>query len=252
MASSRSLRTWTLRILAALLVLLLVAAIALVVWAKTGVLQAENEPWEAVQSDPAVTVQEDETAIVLSPADTTPSGTGLVFYAGAKVEAAAYAERLSGAVTEAGLTVVIVKPWLNLALFDQRGLDTFTSLAPELDTWIVGGHSLGGVRACQVADDADALLLLAAYCAGDVDPDLPVLSLSGSEDELSTPDAIAEATEHLPDDARMVEIPGANHASFGDYGPQDGDGTATISTEEMTEEVTSHLAALAQGAGQHD
>lgn len=252
MASSRPLRAWTFRTLAALLALLLVAVIAMVVWAKTGVLHAEDGPWEVVQSDPAVTVQEDDAAIVLSPADTEPKGTGLVFYAGGKVEAAAYASRLSGAVTEGGITVVIVKPWLNLALFDQRGLDTFTDLAPELDTWIVGGHSLGGVRACQLAGDADALLLLAAYCGGDVDPDLPVLSLSGSEDALSTPETIAEAAEHLPDDARMVEIPGANHASFGDYGPQDGDGTATISEEEMTAEVTAHLAALAHGAGRHD
>lgn len=250
MASSRALRSWALRILAALLVLLLVAVIALVVWARTGVLQAEDEPWEAVQSDPAVTLQDDDAAIVLRPTETEPSGDGLVFYAGGKVEPAAYASRLSDAVTETGITVVIVKPWLNLALIDQRGLDTFTDLAPQPDTWIVGGHSLGGVRACQVADDADALLLLAAYCANDVDPDLPVVSLSGGEDELSTPETIAEAAEHLPDHARMVEIPGANHASFGDYGPQDGDGTATISDAEMTGVVSAQIHHLGQVVGQ--
>lgn len=78
---------------------------------------------------------------------------------------------------------------------------------------------------------------------------LPVLSLSGSEDGLSTPEKIADARDQLPADADMVEIDGASHASFGDYGPQDGDGTPSISREQIHAEVTrlteSFLAPLA-------
>lgn len=134
---------------------------------------------------------------------------------------------------------MITRPWLNLAFFDPRALDAFTSAAPDVDVWAVGGHSLGGVRACQLAPDADALVLFGSYCAYDLsESGLPVLSLSGSEDGLSTPQKIADAREELPADAEMVEIDGASHASFGDYGPQDGDGTPTISSEEMHAEVT--------------
>jgi hypothetical protein len=36
----------------------------------------------------------------------------------------------------------------------------------------------------------------------------------------------------LPD-ANGVELPGGNHAQFGDYGPQDSDGTTTIAPDEQ-------------------
>ena len=249
MLSSRSVRRWSLRVLVAILVLVLISVVGLLVWTRTGLMRAEETPWEAVRADPALRVHEDDTTIVLRPAQDTSTEVGLVFYPGAKVEAAAYASRLSGVVAQGGMTVVIVKPWLNLALFDRRGMDTFTEQAPEIASWIVGGHSLGGVRACQVAGDADALLLLGSYCASDVAADMPALSISGSEDGLSTPQKIAEAADHLPEQVRRVEIDGANHAAFGDYGAQDGDGRATISDEAMTEVVTSHALDLAEIPG---
>lgn len=123
---------------------------------------------------------------------------------------------------------------MNLAFFDLRGLDQFTSAAPDIDDWAVGGHSLGGVRACQLAADAEALVLFGSYCADDLSTsDLAVLSISGSEDGLSTPEKVDAARHLLPADAEMVEIDGASHASFGDYGPQAGDGTPAISRTDM-------------------
>ena len=84
-------------------------------------------------------------------------------------------------------------------------------------------------------------LMLGAY--------IVVISVSGSEDGLSTPEKIADARHLLPGDAEMHEIEGANHASFGDYGPQPGDGTATISDDDMREQLTELVGpfALAQG-----
>ncbi|MFJ6653144.1 alpha/beta hydrolase [Microbacterium sp. NPDC091313] len=222
--------------------LIAVAAVALVVYSQVGVMGAETGPWEAVRANPAIAVDDTGTAVVLSPAS-GGDGAGLVFIPGAKVAAEAYAAKLSGAVTDDGLTVVITKPWLNLAFFDPRPLSTFTDLAPAVQRWAVGGHSLGGVRACQLATDADALVLFASYCANDLSASgLPVLSISGSEDGLSTPQKIADAAHDLPADARLVEIPGASHASFGDYGPQPGDGTPTISDADMTADLTAALA----------
>ena len=150
----------------------------------------------------------------------------------------AYAAPLQG-LAEEGITVVITRPWLNLAFFDPRGLDDFTSAAPDVESWAVGGHSLGGVRACQLATAADALVLFASYCANDLsDSELPVLSVAGSEDGLSTPEKTADARPMLPADAELVEIDGASHASFGDYGPQAGDGEPTLSEEEMRAQLT--------------
>ena len=45
-------------------------------------------------------------------------------------------------------------------------------------------------------------------------------------------------------DTTFVEIPGASHASFGDYGPQSGDGTPTISDPDMRADVTAALSQL--------
>ena len=111
----------------------------------------------------------------------------------------------------------------------------------------MGGHSLGGVRACQLAADADALVLFASYCSNDLSAsDVGVLSMAGSEDGLSTPEKIADARHLLPADADLVEIDGASHASFGDYGPQSGDGTPTIPTDEMHRIVTELLVPFLQ------
>ena len=206
---------------------------------------AEPEPLADVTQNPAIEITDTSGAIVMGPADGA-SDAGLVFVPGAKVDPWAYANNLAGVVEDAGVTVVITKPWLNLAFFDVRPLSAFTDLAPDVDTWAVGGHSLGGVRACQLTADADALVLFASYCASDIsDSNVPVLSIAGTEDELSTPEKIDDARPLLPEDARMEVVDGASHASFGDYGPQPGDGTPTISDDETDGELTALLLSFA-------
>ena len=97
-----------------------------------------------LSADERIAITDDSAAIVLAPAGASETGAGLVFIPGAKVDPWAYAALLSGLVTDDGLTVVITTPGLNLAFFDLRPLSTFTGLAPDVGTWMVGGHSLGG------------------------------------------------------------------------------------------------------------
>lgn len=232
---------------AGVLALCVLAVIALAIWAKSGVMHAESEAWQSVLADPAITVEDHADAVVLHPAEKTTTSIGLVFYPGAKVDAEAYARRLSGIVAEGSATVVIVKPWLRLAIVDPRGLSTFTDYSPGTESWMVGGHSMGGVRACSAADNVDALVLFGSYCAADLSDDqLPVLSLAGSEDGLSTPKKVADAREKLPASATMVEISGASHSSFGDYGAQKGDGSLHIGDEQMNTTVTTELLDFAE------
>ncbi len=241
----RRLRRILLWILASLGALLVAAVIGILVYSQVGVMAAEPEPLAAVRADDRIVLTDDAGAIVMAPASGT-SDTGLVYIPGAKVDPWAYASKLSGLVAEDGVTVVITKPWLNLAFFDLRPLSAFTDLAPEVETWMVGGHSLGGVRACMLAGDADALVLFASYCATDLSgTDLPVLSIAGSEDGLSTPEKIADARHLLPEVAWMLEIPGASHSSFGDYGLQPGDGTPTISDADMIATLTESVGTFA-------
>ena len=231
------------------------AALALVVvgfliWANTPY-RAERGPVIEVWANTAVEVQYLEEGILMTPVadaiDLPASPTGLVFVPGARVEAHAYMFQLSGVVEQHGVTVLITEPTLNLAFFDTRSLDQFTTAAPEVDRWFVGGHSLGGVRACLMTPGAEVegLVLLGSYCANDLsDSGLTVLSIAGENDGLSTPAIIEQNAGLLPADARFVTIAGANHASFGDYGPQAGDGERTITSDEMRAELTALLGEL--------
>ncbi|GAA3590422.1 alpha/beta hydrolase [Klugiella xanthotipulae] len=228
------------------IVVVLVLAVAFLVWANSpmhGNRAAAIEVWK----NPAVSVESTSTSIILTPTGGVANGTGLVFIPGARVDPYAYMNILSGVVAEEGVTVVITKPTLNLAFFDQRPLAAFTDPVSGVDTWYVGGHSLGGVRACMMAESEDVagLVLFGSYCATDLaDSGLDVLSLAGSNDGLSTPVKVADARSLLPASAQMVTIEGANHARFGDYGVQAGDGTATISRAAMRATVTDQLSSF--------
>ena len=108
------------------------------------------------------------------------------------------------------------------------------------------------MRACQYAGAGDAagLVLLGSYCAEDLGKeDLPVLSLGGARDGLSTPAKITAARHLLPADAELVEIPGAVHAQFGDYGTQPGDGTPTATDAAVRAAITRDVLAFLRARG---
>ncbi len=233
------------RTLAIVLTLSLMLGIGLLFYASI-VMRGDRAAAISAWQNPAVVITSTDHSIVLTPTG-APSGEGLVFIPGAKVDPYAYLFKLSGIVEETGLTVVITKPILNLAILDVRPLDTFTSDAPGIEAWYVGGHSLGGARACQIAGEADVvgLVLFGSFCANDLSGSpLTVLSIGGSEDGLSTPAKIQSGAVLLPASTTFVEIDGFNHADFGDYGAQSGDGVSTLTSEEARAALTAELLGL--------
>ena len=233
------------RVGAVVFLLFIAAVVAFVLWAESP-MRAEDGPLKAAQSDDAFVYRETDEGVTLTPRD--PDGTGLVFFSGARVEPAAYADKLSG-LAEAGVTVVIVRPILNFAIFEYRPLSDFE--VAGVDSWYVGGHSLGGVKACQYAadtgNDSAGLVLFGSYCASSIaDTNLAVLTLAAENDGLSTPAKIEDAAGLLPADAELVTLPGAVHAQFGDYGVQPGDGTPTATDDEVSVEITSAVLAFWQ------
>lgn len=200
----------------------------------------------AMQSDARVTVTESWSDVTLAPAE-GGDGTAVLFQPGAKVEARAYAAVLRP-LAEAGHTVVIVKQPLGIAFFSLGALSSAQSAHPEISRWIVGGHSLGGTVAAIEADDNDSasggdvvgLLLYASYPASNMSTTLTadVLSISGSDDGLATPADIDASKADLPASAQFIVIDGAVHSYFGDYGPQPGDGTPTISQQDARQQIS--------------
>jgi pimeloyl-ACP methyl ester carboxylesterase len=147
-------------------------------------------------------------------------------------------------LAQEGYLVVIAPMPLNLAILaPDRAADVMTAF-PEIDRWAVGGHSLGGAMAARFAyqnpDTVQGLVLWAAYPASTDDlSGLPVAvtSIYGTRDGLTTGAKITASRALLPGDTRWVVIEGGNHAQFGWYGPQPGDGTATVSREEQQRQI---------------
>lgn len=172
-----------------------------------------------------------------------PSSAGFIFYPGGLVDARAYAPA-AHALAARGYLVVIVAMPLNLAFFDADRAAEVIRTFPSIRRWGIGGHSLGGVAAAMfIRHDPSAVQGLAFWASYPSTGDnlsgyaLSVLSISGSEDKLSTPAKIEASRPLLPASTRWVVILGGNHSQFGYYGLQSGDGTALISHEDQQEQI---------------
>jgi hypothetical protein len=196
-----------------------------------------------VYRDARIVVKQDPHLIVMAPVS-SPNSTGVLYFPGARVDPYSYLYPLSE-VAANGVTVVIMQPALNMALFDQRDFDALTLQTPAVTSWTLAGHSLGGVRACMLSSNPKVatLVLFASYCATDISHlDLDVVVVTGDQDGLINEEALRDSLALLPP-GRLgnVVIDGANHASFGTYGPQPGDGVAMITAPEMRKEITKIL-----------
>lgn len=162
---------------------------------------------------------------------------GFIFYPGGKVDSNAY-KPLMAVLAEKGVTCVLVEMPFNLAVLDINAADGILEQYPDIEKWYIGGHSLGGAMASSYlsdnADDFDGLALLGAYSTSDLsNTDLDVLSIYGSEDRVMNRKKYDANKGNLPNDFTEIIIDGGNHAGFGMYGAQDGDGVPEITAEEQ-------------------
>lgn len=164
--------------------------------------------------------------------------TGIIFYPGGKVEYIAYAA-LMEQCAQRGILCVLVEMPFNLAVLDANAADGIREQYPQVESWYMAGHSLGGSMAASYAaeqDDFAGLILLAAYSTEDV-TDLPTLSIYGSEDGVLNMEKYEQYRSNLSADFEEYIIEGGNHAFFGVYGAQTGDGEATITNQEQIEQT---------------
>ncbi|GAA0235418.1 alpha/beta hydrolase [Metaclostridioides mangenotii] len=222
--------------------ILIMAIIVFVIWANI-TYKPQMLAEEALVSDKNVEVSVNKF-ISFSPIGKTPT-KGFIFYPGAKIDPEAYAP-LCKAIAEKGYQVVIVPMPLNLATLSINKGEKVIDKYQSIDTWIVGGHSLGGTMAAKFArnnNNVDGVVLLASYPMGDELKDLgkDVLSIWGSKDGVLNFENLINAKANLPDDTTYVEIEGANHSQFADYGDQKGDNEAIVSQEKQLDITTSSI-----------
>ncbi len=173
---------------------------------------------------------------------------GLIFYPGGKVAYTAY-QPLMAACAERGILALLVEMPFNLAVFDLNAADGIQELFPEIDSWYIGGHSLGGSMAASYlsghTQDFDGLVLLGSYSTANLsETSLNVLSVYGSEDRILNREKYEKNKENLPGDFTEIIIEGGNHAGFGMYGTQNGDGTPTITGEQQIYITAEHILEL--------
>ena len=177
---------------------------------------------------------------------------GLMFYPGGKVQPQAYAPLLTECARH-GVLCVLAEPVFNIAFFDVNAADGVREQFPDVRTWFVGGHSLGGAVSSMYLsghmDEYEGIAFLGAYPAADLSGfGGRALCLYGSEDGVMSRAKYDEARVELPANTEEFEMPGANHAQFGNYGQQAGDNEASITREEQQEQTAVQIAQLANMA----
>ncbi|WP_201280751.1 alpha/beta hydrolase [Paenibacillus lutrae] len=229
-----------------ILAVLLAACIEAVLYLRP--YEPDERAAQAMQSGGGVTVTDAEKWMVFEKsAGADQSGPGIVFYPGGLVKPESYAP-LARELALRGYRTVIVRMPLNLAVLGGNRAEEALA-ADSGRSYVIGGHSLGGVMAARYAaahpQQLQGVFMLAAYAdsKGSLkDKGLPVLSLTGTEDGVLNRESWEAGRSNLPADAVIEMIPGGNHAQFGSYGLQKGDHPAAISVQEQTAKTADAIA----------
>ena len=171
-------------------------------------------------------IEQNDNLTIIYPTKNNDKNIGLIFYPGGKVEDIAYLPLLNQ-ISQSGITCFLVKMPFNLAVFDIDAANKIIKSYPSIKSWYLSGHSLGGAMASSYAKEnykkLEGLILLASYPLNDAP--IKTISIYGSLDSVLDLSKL--------NDVNKLEIDGANHANFGNYGFQEGDTAATISKEEQ-------------------
>ena len=195
----------------------------------------------ALESDDLVTVTQSPW-LTFTPAQDAPT-TGFIFYPGGRIAHEAYASLMRTLATEGYLAIVPDMP-LNIAAFRPNIADKIVAAYPDIDRWVISGHSVGGAMAAQYTykhgENIDGLAIWASYPPNKADLsdlDLPVVLIYGGHETGVTDDAVAARKHLLPAETVYVRIEGGDHHQFGSYEIPPEDHLATVSREIQHEQI---------------
>ena len=197
-------------------------------------------------SDATISVMESPEVLQFTPPNYTAA---LIFISGSGVSSHAYAPMLRP-IAEQDYGVFIIKLPYRFAMLESHRMQAIDralkviSDHPEVATWVVSGHSLGGALASRIARD-HADLIDAMALVGTTHPkaddlsslSIPVTKVYGSNDGIAPTEKIIANKHLLPQHTTYVLIAGGNHSQFGHYAGQFLDGEATISRDDQQAET---------------
>lgn len=201
---------------------------------------ADTNAIAALNSTKSYSVENTAESVTFTP-KINQSSTGIIIYPGAKVEAESYSV-LASKLTENGYTTVIAKMPFNLGFFGTNKADQIIGNHSEINSWVIGGHSLGGVFASEYAlnhqEKIKGVIYLAAYPSSNVSQaTFRSLSIRGSLDNLTSAEDISNNVDKFPTNTTFITIIGGNHYNFGDYGVQKEDNNSTITRKEQQQQT---------------
>ena len=229
-------------ILLVLASVLIVGFFVFIAWGMTP-LGPTDQALGAMESGADITVQDTGDFVTFTPVANQPI-TGLIIYPGGHVDYRSYAP-IARQIASRGYLVSIVRMPLSLPVLGVNKADEVRAAFPDIRYWVIGGHSLGGTIAASYAkthsDEVKGLVLWASYPSESDDlstTDLKGLSTYGSNDMVLNMDSLNSTRVLLPPGTIRQVIGGGNHAQFGNYGAQPGDGIATISAKDQQAQAT--------------
>ncbi|MBE5923630.1 MAG: hypothetical protein E7271_04060 [Lachnospiraceae bacterium] len=232
---TKSKKKHIIRVLAFIITLVYVIFILLVIKSGKGY-QAQESAFDSIKSDDIVSVENIDEGYFF---DGPGTNDALVFYPGAKIQPEAYAPLLHRLAQEGVDCFLVVMPQ-DMAMF---GINSANDIINDYNysKWYVGGHSLGGAMAGIYASNnkekITGIVFLASFSVKKIDNDDKLLSIIGENDGVVKKEKYDGNKSNWPKNATEVIIKGGNHAGFGCYGNQKGDGEASISPKEQQEQT---------------
>ena len=184
-----------------------------------------------------ISVSEDRSGNLTIKAKNASPTTAIIFYPGGKVEHTSYLPLMQKCAEE-GILCIIAKMPCNLAFFNTGAAKSIKKAHPEITSWYIGGHSLGGIAASSYlkkhTGEFDGLILLGSYSTADLSSSgIKALTVRGTNDGVVTKEDHDKNLKNLPAGYQEAYIEGGCHAYFGMYGEQKGDGAPTVSAPDQ-------------------
>lgn len=165
---------------------------------------------------------------------------GFLIFTGAQTDEPAYAYIAYLLHRESYPVVIPKQPFQMSAFGTKHGMEIMDS-HPEIEKWILVGHSLGGVPVSRIAaarpDQVIGAAFLATYASTDLSGlDISAIRITAENDGIMNNKMMAGFNHNLPQNSFTVMIEGANHQGFAAYNSlSKRDREATISWQEQNE-----------------
>lgn len=206
---------------AGLLALIVLLALGSWIWGQLSLAKPTAEALAALQSDDHVSVSEGDF-LTFRPAE-GPVTAGVIFYPGANCDIRGYAPLLRRIARQGYLVVDVAMP-MNLAIYAPDRADAVRAAFPDIERWVIIGHSMGGVMAARYAanhpDELAGLILWDSYPAAAnslAGSTLPVWHIHRATPDGRPPEKFTEMQYLFPASSTWVPVPGGIHMYFGSF-----------------------------------